>query len=278
MRVAKFPSMPTPVLAAVEDVAHPPEPSLLHALRRKLAIILNVVVTVLSPPSAVEGVDASELAGEWSSGLLAGEWAEGLNLTLEGPPTMQIEPVELIRLAPVPPASPPAPLVPHEAVVWSAAFLLALFCMVMMPACCILSARGLDIACAKLAPGLYVQHSWLVEPEAPPGPWWLSPTEEEAAEAAEAAGPAEAEAAEAVAEDVAAVRMQSAFRGHQVRFGQQEERRIQWLSYYLKVGGYDEAMGLCALDEERRAVRLAADASAATAELSVAEYKATALF
>ena len=55
-------------------------------------------------------------------------------------------------------------------------------------------------------------------------------------------------------------------------------RWIQWLSYYLKVGGYDEAMGLCALDEERRAVRLAADASAATAELSVAEYKATALF
>ena len=44
-----------------------------------------------------------------------------------------------------------------------------------------------------------------------------------------------------------------------------------------EVGGYDEAMGLCASDEERRAVRLAADAPAATAELSVAEYQATAL-
>ena len=62
-----------------------------------------------------------------------------------------------------------------------------------------------------------------------------------------------------------------------MRFGQEEERRIQWLSYYMEVGGYDEAMGLCASDEERRAVRLAADAPAATAELSVAEYQATAL-
>ena len=42
--------------------------------------------------------------------------------------------------------------------------------MVVMPACCILSARGLAIACAKLAPGLYVLNAWLVEPEAPPGP------------------------------------------------------------------------------------------------------------
>ena len=35
-------------------------------------------------------------------------------------------------------------------------------------------------------------------------------------------------------EDFAAVKMQSAFRGHQVRFGQEEERRVQWLNYYIE--------------------------------------------
>ena len=59
-------------------------------------------------------------------------------------------------------------------------------------------------------------------------------------------------------EDFAAVKMQSAFRGHQVRFGQEEQRRVQWLNYYIEVGNYDEAMSLCISEEEKKVVQAAA--------------------
>lgn len=63
-------------------------------------------------------------------------------------------------------------------------------------------------------------------------------------------------ALDAAAEDEAAARMQASFRGHQVRSSHEDERRKQWLRYYVQpaVANFDEALALCISEAETQEV------------------------
>ena len=63
--------------------------------------------------------------------------------------------------------------------------------------------------------------------------------------------PAQQPAAEASPEHAAAVKMQSALRGHAARYEQQEGRRQEWLHYYVAQKEWEKARGLVCTPEEQ---------------------------
>ena len=63
--------------------------------------------------------------------------------------------------------------------------------------------------------------------------------------------------AEENVEAEAIIKMQSAFRGHHVRFQQTEEARLQWLQFHLQTGEYEEARALCVSEKETQIVAAA---------------------
>lgn len=56
-------------------------------------------------------------------------------------------------------------------------------------------------------------------------------------------------------EDGAAIRMQSAIRGHNTRFQQQEDRRLDWLKYHLSHDNFDKAQELVCTAEEQNTLK-----------------------
>mmetsp|Transcript_16410 Transcript_16410/g.34812 ORF Transcript_16410/g.34812 Transcript_16410/m.34812 type:complete len:734 (-) Transcript_16410:841-3042(-) len=74
-----------------------------------------------------------------------------------------------------------------------------------------------------------------------------------------AAAPTTTKDAALLDEDMAAVRMQSAIRGHKVRYEMNEQRRLEWLAHYQQpyVAEFDRALALCVTEEEERAVEAA---------------------
>jgi hypothetical protein len=79
----------------------------------------------------------------------------------------------------------------------------------------------------------------------------------EGATVSKAASDDTAAEAEENVEAEAIIKMQSAFRGHHVRFQQTEEARLQWLQFHLQTGEYEEARALCVSDKETQIVAAA---------------------